>query len=162
MLSNYSQAAADLLQSHNQTVAVAESSTAGLISACLLAVPGASSYFLGGSVIYTLPARKKLLGIQREDVAGLQPLTEAMVMRFAQVARSQLDATWAVAELGVAGPTGARYGHPPGISVLAVDGPVHLSRTINTGSDNREENMWHFTQAACDLLVQAVTQAHST
>ena len=148
---------ADVLKAQGQTVAVAESSTAGLISASLLAVPGASAYYKGGSVIYTLEARKALLGLSRADVEGLEPLTEAMVMRFAEIARKQLDATWSIAELGVAGPTGARYGHPPGISVIAVDGPVRLSFTLETGDDDREANMWAFTAQAFELMAQALS-----
>jgi len=145
------------LKVNGQTVAVAESSTAGLISASLLAVAGASAYYSGGSVIYTLASRKALLGLTREDVAGLEPLTEAMVQRFAEVAREQLDATWGIAELGVAGPTGAGYGHPPGISVLAVAGPRTLTTTITTGSDDREQNMRVFTAAALELMQQALS-----
>ncbi len=152
-------AVARQLVGSGETVAVAESSTGGLISASLLAVPGASAYYRGGSVIYTLEARRELLGITREDVLGLEPLTEAMVARFAQLARRQLDATWAVAELGVAGPTRARYGHPPGISVLAVDGPRPRTLAVDTGSDDREENMWRFTRAALDLLLQALNDS---
>lgn len=144
------------LRQAGHTVAVAESSTGGLVSASLLAVPGASAWFLGGSVVYTARSRRELLGIGAEDVAGLEPLTEAMAARFAEIARRQLDATWGVAELGIAGPTGARYGHPPGISVIAVDGPVRLSATIETGSADREENMWRFTEAALALLDEAV------
>jgi PncC family amidohydrolase len=147
---------AERLKVRQQTVAVAESSTAGLISASLLAVPGASAYFKGGSVVYTLESRKALLGISRADVDGLEPLTEAMVLRFAQKARAQLNATWGIAELGVAGPTGARYGHPPGISVLAVVGPQQLTTTVTTGSDDREHNMWAFTAAAFALLDEAL------
>lgn len=150
---------AERLTEAGETVAVAESSTGGLISAALLAVPGASAYYRGGSVIYTLESRRELLGITREDVLGLEPLTEAMVARFAQVARRQLDATWAIAELGVAGPTRARYGHPPGISVLAVDGPRPRTLAVDTGSDDREQNMWRFAQAAVDLLVQALNDS---
>ena len=152
-------AVARQLVGSGETVAVAESSTGGPISASLLAVPGASAYYRGGSVIYTLEARRELLGITREDVLGLEPLTEAMVARFAQLARRQLDATWAVAELGVAGPTRARYGHPPGISVLAVDGPRPRTLAVDTGSDDREENMWRFTRAALDLLLQALNDS---
>ena len=150
------QGIADRLTARGETVAVTESSTAGLISASLLAVPGASAYYRGGSVVYTLESRKQLLGISRADVEGLEPLTEAMVLRFANVARAQLDTTWAIAELGVAGPTGARYGHPPGISVLAVVGPTELSTTISTGSDDREQNMWAFTAAGLALLAEAL------
>jgi PncC family amidohydrolase len=148
---------AKLLIERGQTVAVTESSTGGLISASLLAVPGASAYYRGGSVVYTLESRKVLLGVTGEDVRGLEPLTEAMVAQFARVAREQLDTTWAIAELGVAGPTGARYGHPPGISVLAVDGPCCLTTTVETGSDDREANMWRFTEAAIDLLERSLT-----
>ena len=147
---------AEILTAREQTVAVAESSTGGLISASLLAVPGASAYFKGGSVVYTLVSRRELLGITRDDVAGLEPLTELMVQRFAETARRQLDATWGIAELGVAGPTGARYGHPPGISVLAIDGPVQLSTTVETGSGDREANMWRFTERALELLGEAL------
>lgn len=144
------------LQRAGQTVAVAESSTGGLVSASLLAVPGASAWFLGGSVVYTARSRRELLGIRAEDVAGLEPLTEAMAARFAEIARRQLDATWGLAELGIAGPTGARYGHPPGTSVIAVAGPVPRSATIETGIADREENMWRFTAAALALLDEAL------
>lgn len=149
-------AAAEGLVRTGTTVAVAESSTGGLISAALLAVPGASAYYRGGSVIYTLEARRELLGLRRADVEGLEPLTEAMVARFAARARAQLGATWAIAELGVAGPTPARYGHAPGHSVLAIDGPRQLARTVQTGSDDREANMWRFTEAALALLGEAL------
>jgi len=144
------------LSAADQTIAVAESSTAGLISATLLAVPGASAYYKGGSVIYTLDSRKKILGITSGDVEGLEPLTEAMVMAFAKKARQQLGSTWGIAELGVAGPTGAVYGHAAGISVLAIDGPTALTTTVTTGSSDREENMWAFTQAAIELLAKAL------
>ncbi|MEM7218993.1 MAG: CinA family protein [Pseudomonadota bacterium] len=146
------------LKAAGATVAVAESSTAGLISASLLAVPGASAYYAGGSVIYTLAARRELLGIRRADVEGLAPLTEDMGLAFAVRARVQLDATWGVAELGVAGPTPARYGHDAGLSVVAVAGPHSLARLVNTGHAEREANMWSFTEAALALLAEALSR----
>src|SRR5512137_67767 len=96
---------AAMLKDRGETVAVAESSTGGLIAASLLSVPGASAYFLGGSVVYTLVSRRELLRITAADVEGLEPLSEPMVCRFARRARLQLGATWGVAELGAAGPT---------------------------------------------------------
>jgi len=149
--------AAALIQ-RKQTVAVAESSTGGLISASLLAVPGASAYYLGGTVIYTARSRKQVLGVTPEDVANLEPLTEAMALSFAQVARRQLNSTWAVAELGIAGPTPARYGHAPGLSVIAISGPIERAKIINTGSNDREQNMWAFTAAAIELLTEVVSE----
>lgn len=151
-------ALAQQLISVGQSLAVAESSTAGLISAKLLAVPGASAYYAGGSVIYTLAARRELLGIHKQDVVGLEPLTEAMVLAFAKRARLQLGATWAIAELGVAGPAPAPYGHAAGTCVLAVDGPISLTTTVTTFDDNRERNMWHFAEQAITLMNKALAQ----
>ncbi len=146
-----------LLKRKGETVTVAESSTGGLLSAELLSVPGASAYYSGGSVIYTLPSRRALLGISREDVAGLEPLTEAMALAFARAAREKLPSTWAIAELGVAGPTGAAYGHPPGISVIGIDGPKQVTARIETGISDRVENMNRFTAHALALLESALT-----
>lgn len=156
-LSRHSTTAAELLRDRGETVAVAESSTGGLISAALLAVPGASAYFLGGSVIYTLASRKELLRITRADVEGLRPLTEAMALAFAEKARAQLGATWGVAELGIAGPTGAPYGAPPGTSVVAVAGPSEAAKMIRTDSNDREANMWAFSGGALALLAETLS-----
>ena len=155
-LTELSNAVALLLRERGQTVAVAESSTGGLISASLLAVPGASAYFVGGSVIYTRESRKQLLGVTAAGVEGLEPLTEAMAAVFARRAREQLGATWGLVELGAAGPAGTRYGHPPGLSVIAIDGPLNRTLRIETGSAEREANMWHFTARALALLEAAV------
>ena len=150
---------AEALKARRATVAVAESSTGGLISAVLLAVPGASAYFLGGGVIYTVAARRALLGITDETMRGLKPLSLDYVGLCARTVREKLGATWGVGELGATGPAGTRYGHPPGISVLAVDGPLLLTRPVETGSDDREANMRAFTRAALELLLEAVTKA---
>lgn len=148
--------AAERLLRLGHTVAVAESSSGGLISAALLAVPGASAWFLGGGVVYTARSRRVLLDIRPEDVAGIEPLTEPMAAHFAARVRERLGATWGLAELGIAGPAPARYGHAPGISVIAVDGPVCLSATIRTGLDDREENMERFASGALGLLEKAL------
>ncbi len=93
-----------------------------------------------------------LLGVRGRDVAGLEPLTEAMVAHFAEATRQRLDTTWGLAELGAAGPAGTRYGHPPGISVLAVAGPINATRLIETGSDDRAANMDTFAEALLALF----------
>jgi hypothetical protein len=64
------------LKARGETVAVAESSAGGLIAAALLSVPGASAYFLGGAVVYTRRARRVLLAIPDEAMAGLRPASE--------------------------------------------------------------------------------------
>jgi len=58
------------LKARGETIAVAESSSGGLISAALLSVPGASAYYLGGAVVYTAKARMRLMEIPREAAAS--------------------------------------------------------------------------------------------
>ena len=150
---------AQLLFDKKHTVSVAESSSGGVISAQLLSVPGASRYYRGGSVVYTLPSRRAFLDIPAERVEGLKPLTEEMVQVFADAAKQKLDATWGVAELGAAGPTGSRYGHAAGTSVIGISGPVNLTSMVQTGKDDREQNMWTFAAAALELLLKALRAA---
>ena len=152
---------AALLKSRRETVAIAESSTGGLIAASLLAVPGASAYFLGGAVIYTRESRKVFLNLPQEKLKGVKPLTEDMARIFAATVRADLNATWGVAELGVAGPGTTPYSDEVGISVIAVAGPITASETVRTGSDNREENMHQFTEQAL-LLLKATLEQYQT
>lgn len=158
-LQTYSADVAAALKQRAETVAVAESSSGGLISASLLAVPGASVYFLGGSIIYTLDARRTLLNIPDEILQGMTPLSDEYVIQCARSMRENLNATWGLAEIGVTGPSGSRYGHAPGVCALAVDGPVTLTRQLETGSDDREANMWQFMQVGFALLSDAIAQA---
>jgi nicotinamide-nucleotide amidase len=140
----------ELLKSRNETVSVAESSTGGLISAALLAVPGASAYFVGGGVIYTRRARAGLLSMPEGD--AMRGSTEEYALCVARLMRQRLDTTWALSESGAAGPTGNRYGDLAGHSCIAVVGPVERAITVETRQSDREANMWAFTRAALDLL----------
>jgi nicotinamide-nucleotide amidase len=144
------------LKDRRETIAVAEGSTGGLISAALLAVPGASAYFLGGAVIYTQVARRALLNIPDYAMAGLRASTEVYALLLARTARERFGATWALAESGAAGPTGNRYGDAAGHSCIAVVGATERAITIETGSADRAANMRAFTAAALDLMVAAL------
>jgi PncC family amidohydrolase len=144
------------LKERGETIAVAESSAGGLISAALLAVPGASAYFLGGGVIYTQAARRALLHVPDESVKGIRSSTEAYALLKARTARQLLGATWGLAETGASGPTGNRYGDAAGHTCLAVAGPVERAITLETGHGDREKNMWTFARAALDLLAGAL------
>jgi len=150
------EALADTLKARKETVAVAESSAGGLISAALLAVPGASAYFIGGSVVYTGKARMALLGLTREDVGGVRSSSEPYARILARRVRENLGATWGLAETGAAGPAGNGYGDAPGHSCLAVAGPVEMAFTLETGSADRAANMEAFAKAAIDLLRSAI------
>ncbi len=148
---------ADLLIEANQSISVAESSTGGLIAASLLAVPGASAYFSGGAIIYTMRARRKLLQIDKEKLNAQTPLTDQYVTLCAEQIKNQLKSTWGLAELGATGPAGTPYGHPPGICVLAIVGPKTVTRHIETGKSDREENMIVFRDEALSMLLEALS-----
>ncbi len=150
---------AALLKQREQTLAVAESSAGGLISAALLAVPGASAYFLGGAVIYTLQARRALLGLTDDDLAGIRASTEPYARLKAATVRRMHDTTWGLSETGASGPTGNRYGDAAGHACIAVAGPVERSITLETGAGDRVANMWTFTKAALELLEASIKES---
>jgi PncC family amidohydrolase len=149
---------AAVLTSRRQTIAIAESSTGGLISAVLLAVPGASAYFLGGAVVYTRQSRRLLLDIPDAALEGMRPSTEPYALLMARTAQKQFSSTWALAETGATGPTGNRYGDSAGHSCIALAGLAEQAMTLETGKSERLENMRAFTAAALNLLLQAVSK----
>ncbi|MPZ55119.1 MAG: damage-inducible protein [Rhizobiales bacterium] len=144
------------LIAHKQTVAIAEGSAGGLISAALLSVPGASAYFLGGGVVYTGAARSGLLEITAADMTGIRAASEPYALLLARRMRERLGATWGLAEAGAAGPTGNRYGDPAGHCCLAVAGPAERSFTLRTGSADRLANMQAFAARGLELFAEAV------
>lgn len=149
----------DKLKARGETVAVAESSGGGLISAALLAVPGASAYFLGGAVVYTRQARGGLVGITDDDMKGLRSSSEPYAALLAVKMREKVDATWGLAETGAAGPTGNRYGDPAGHTCVAVAGPGEVALTYRTGSDDRYQNMRAFAVKALETLEAQIDAA---
>ena len=144
------------LRAKKQRIAVAESSTGGLISSALLAVPGASDYFLGGAVVYTVMSRLVFLGLAEADLAGMRPSTEVYALLAARRVRERFGCDWGIAEPGATGPTGNRYGDKPGHSCIAVAGPVERALTLETGHGDRTANMEAFARAALDFLAKAL------
>ena len=148
-----------LLKARGHTVSIAESSAGGLISASLLAVPGASAYFRGGVVTYTRESRQAYLERGGTPFEGLPPSSEPFALALARAARDTLGTTWGIAETGASGPTGNRYGYDAGHACIAVCGPIDLSATIETRSANRELNMWTFAAAGLELLERAIARS---
>ena len=146
------QQVAMLLKARRETIAVAESSTGGLVSAALLAVPGASAYFLGGAVVYTRKARELLMDLPREAVAGMRSASEPYALLLARTASQRFSVSWGLAETGAAGPTGNSYGDSAGHSCIAVAGMAEEAITVETGKSDRLENMHAFAAAALELL----------
>lgn len=144
------------LKARGETVAVAESSAGGLVAAALLAVPGASAFFLGGAVVYTRAAREGLLGITVEDMAGMRSSSEPYALLLARRVRERLGADWGFAETGAAGPSGNRYGDAAGHSCLAISGAIERVITLETGMAGREENMRAFAAALFRLAADGL------
>ena len=147
------QVAAKLI-ARKQTIAVAESSTGGLISASLLAVPGASAYFLGGGVVYTRDARRLLMDIPDEAMKGIRSASEPYAKLLAEQMRGRFSCDWGLSETGATGPTGNRYGDAAGHSCMAVSGPAAEVMTLETGSNDRFANMQVFAATALKLLLR--------
>ena len=160
-LSLLAQRAAERLISCGETIAVAESSAGGLISAALLAVPGASAYFLGGAIVYTGTARAALLGIIAADMQGLRPASEPYALMLARRVRETHGAVWGLAETGATGPAGNRYGDPAGHACIALAGPAEHVVTARTGNNDRAANMRAFAARALEVLAETLAKPES-
>jgi PncC family amidohydrolase len=146
------------LIARRQSIAVSESSTGGLISAALLAVPGASAYFLGGAVVYTRQARDALLGITDADMAGIRSASEPYAQLAAKTVRERFASDWGLSETGATGPKGNRYGDAAGHSCMAVVGPKDAVMTLETGSADRVGNMHVFAETALGFLLKQLSE----
>jgi nicotinamide-nucleotide amidase len=142
------------LIARRQTIAVAESSTGGLISAALLAVPGASAYFLGGAVVYTRDARRILMDIPDDAMKGIRSASEPYARLLATQIRARFGCDWGLSETGASGPTGNRYGDDAGHSCIAIAGAEPFSMTIETASADRVANMHIFATTALNFLLR--------
>jgi PncC family amidohydrolase len=145
------------LIARKQTIAVAESSTGGLISASLLAVPGASAYFLGGGVVYTRDARRILMDISDDAMKGIRSASEPYARLLAEQVRRRFGTDWGLSETGATGPTGNRYGDAAGHSCMAVAGSTTSVITLETGHNDRQANMQQFAKTALGLLLMGLT-----
>jgi len=151
-----------LLKERGEMVAVGETSAGGLISASLLAVPGASAYFAGGAVTYSRRSITGLAGISIEEMRakGIRSSSEPYAHLLATEIRARHgDVTWGLSETGAAGPNGNPYGDPSGHTCMAVVGPVSVTRTLRTGLEDRVANMWAFAEATLALLVEVLESA---
>ena len=159
-LTSVSESIGALLKETGESLAVSESSCGGLISATLVAVPGASAYYVGGSVVYTRAAQQGLLDVPESAMEGIRASSEPYAELNARTIRERLGTTWAVSETGASGPTGNRYGDSAGHACIAVSGPVEKAITVETGDSDREGNMWVFARAAFNLLEQCLNEAN--
>ncbi len=152
-------AIAEMLIERGETVAICETTAGGLVSAALLAVPGASRYYRGAAVTYTGVARSSFLDIDLDDHPGVRSSSEPYAQLIAETIRERLGATWGIGETGAAGPTGNPYGDAAGHTCIAVVGPASHVETLETGDDDREANMWRFARRTLEAFEEVLRGA---
>ncbi|GGK41806.1 CinA family protein [Nocardia camponoti] len=145
----------------SQTVATAESLTAGLIAATIADVPGASAVLRGGLIVYATDLKHQLAGVSEEVLATDGPVSATTAVQLAQGARTRCGADWGIGITGVAGPD-SQDGHPVGTVYLGLAGAEQSTviglklagdrATIRTGA----------VAAAVRELLAAVTVATPT
>ena len=127
-----------VLTERQQTVAVAESLTGGLLGAAITDIAGASVVFRGGIIAYATELKAALLGVPAGLLAARGPVHPEVAAAMAAGARDRLGATFGVATTGVAGPDPAD-GKPPGTVHIAVSaGPVPVTQALTLGGGRDE------------------------
>ncbi len=149
---------AAMLTAANEKLAVAESSSGGLVSACLLSVPGASSFFIGGAVLYSYSIREQIVAMGAREHQRYGGSTPELILDIALKFQDKTKADWVIGEGGAAGPTKSRYGHNAGYTALAVAGPLCRTKIIETGKSDRIENMSEFTTALLIFFVSVLEE----
>ena len=159
-INSLSKKIAKILIDYNATIAVAESSSGGMVSAALLSVDRASKYFIGGTVLYSYEIRKLIIGMGKEEHIPYGGSTPELIMDIAKTFHQQLSVTWVIAEGGAAGPTKSPYGHPAGYTALAVSGPIRRTKIIETKENNRIKNMKLFTIALLEFFLAIIEEEY--
>jgi nicotinamide-nucleotide amidase len=149
---------ASILTRAHETVSVAESSAGGLISACLLSIPGASSFFVGSSVLYSYQIRKEIVGMGKEEHRVYGGSTPELILEMARRFREKIGTDWVIGEGGAAGPSKSPYGHNAGYTALAIAGPISRAKSIETGKSDRIENMSEFTTALLSFFLDVLKE----
>ncbi|ODQ64125.1 hypothetical protein NADFUDRAFT_84126 [Nadsonia fulvescens var. elongata DSM 6958] len=155
---------ATILRERNQTISVSEAACGGLISSYLVAVPGASSYYQGGTLVYSLKSRLKLSGWSEEDINNYTGPSEDVALRLARNLQIELGSTYALSETGWAGPTGGpttgqdgqdHAYSSPGTVFFGIAGPKsELSVCKHTGHSDRADNMAQFALLGLTTLLE--------
>lgn len=143
-----------LLEARGQTVAVAESLTAGMVGSRLGGVAGASKSFVGGFITYNGSQKQALLGVDAGTLAEHGEVSEAVASQMAAGARERAHADWAVSLTGFAGPDGGTDANPVGTVFIGVAGPegyLKVHRFRYPGGD-RDRVRQFAVQSALNLL----------
>ena len=153
---------ASMLIERSEKITVAESTAGGLISAALLSFPGASQYYAGGGVVYTLNSRIKIAGVSPEEYENYRGTTEELLASLVKSMRLKIGADWCIGESGIAGPAGGRSNHTKGRTVIGISGPINRTTTIETETLDREANMVEFTTESLIFLRDIINESNDS
>lgn len=141
-----------MLLGKGQTLAVAESCTGGYISHLITSVSGSSRWYKGGVTAYSNEIKQSLLGVSAESLEKNGAVSEQVIREMAEGARNRLNADFAVATSGIAGPTGGTDEKPVGTVWIAVATPGKTVAEKFVFGDNRDRNIIRSSQTALQLL----------
>lgn len=145
-----------LLTEKNQTLATAESCTGGLLGKLLTDVPGASAAYLGGVISYAYAVKEKLLGVDPAVLEERGAVCEEVALQMAKGVRERLEADFALATTGNAGPSADPKNPNVGeIYVALACEKTSLCRKL-TLRGSREENRTEACRAALELLLESI------
>lgn len=152
---------AQILKKRAETISVSESACGGLLSAYLVSEPGASQWFHGGTLVYSLKSRLKLSGWSEEDIMNYTGPSEKVALRLARNLRIELGSTYVISETGIAGPVS--QGNEKSLFANEDVGTVYLglstpqgekSKVYKTGSTERSVNMYKFAQEGLEFFLE--------
>jgi len=140
-------------------LAVAESCTGGYISHLITAIPGCSDYYQGSVTSYSNEAKQNLLGVKKETLEKYGAVSENVAKEMVEGVKHALNADYAIATTGIAGPTGGTEDKPVGTVWIAVSGPYKtlVQKFVFVG-DHRERNIVRSSQTALQMLRRMVLE----
>ncbi len=147
----------NLLRSRNETLALAESCTGGLVAHRITGVSGSSDYFLLSAVTYANTAKVRILGVSAKTLADHGAVSEETAQEMAEGARKAVGATWGLSTTGIAGPGGGTEEKPVGTVCVGLAGPAGVrSFRFLFPFPERDRNMAIFATTALDVLRRAM------
>lgn len=151
----------EILKQRHETIAVSEAACGGLLSSYLVSVPGASEWFYGGTLVYSLKSRLKLSGWDTKDIENYTGPSTKVALRLARNLRLELGATYTLSETGYASESPFSMGNDPdaasktGMVYFGISGPdKDISKVYKTGTKDRCENMQLFALNGLEFLLQ--------
>ncbi len=147
-----------MLLPQRKTLAVAESCTGGLVSHLVTSVPGCSAWYKGSVTAYSNEVKEKILGVKTETLINFGAVSEETACEMATGAKKVLNADFAVATTGIAGPDGGTPEKPVGTVWIAVATEKTVKVKKFTFGDNRERNILRSGQTALQFLRQVIME----